>query len=374
MKDYMKKVLFSFTIFCVIAFCIEAASFFYLKKLNKKLDNSSLFTNKRGYSIRTPGTFRENKWGFLKGSYKYTVAKEGYRLGLRNNSPLLPKKDVYRIIMVGTSCTWGLSLEDYETWPTNLESLLVSIKPKSKARYEVLNFGKAGSVAKFWVKYYPDEVMQYNPDMVIIELGNNDMASKIWKHHNPNHKLKQFRDKNREIHFSPYGFFFLVIKKLFFNNLVREEDRIKNEVIANYDKINKERSYMNASLGKTKDEVEAFKESIRQLVKTIRSFNSGTKICFLVWPSFTNLEDEKAKELFAFHLILFKLPTETFLYHSRFVKKVIKELGRELGIETLIIKEQLRGIHYNDYVHTNGLGNKIIANEIYKLLLEKKLI
>lgn len=371
----MKKIIFSLIVICLIVSFTETASFFVLKQFSIKSDNVHLFTQKKGYSTRTPGTFSEASWGFVKGPYKYTVADEGYRVGIRNYSPLLAKRGIYRIITIGTSCTWGLSLENHETWPAYLEKELLTIKHDDPlSNFEVLNFGNAGSDTRFWLKYYQNELKKYNPNLVIIELGNNDMVGKLWERHNTENELAEFVSKNRQISFFPYGYTLLLINKLFINSLDKKKDKIKNETLKNYSKINRERNYLVPEMVKGEKSVEAFKQRIRKLVNIIRSFNSNTKICFLIWPMFTDLENEMAKELFAYHLTLFKVPTKAFILHAKSVENVLTELAGELNIENILIKNKLNETHYNDFTHTNSQGNEIIGNEIFKELRKRNLI
>lgn len=116
-------------------------------------------------------------------------------LGLRNEEVELPKPDnVYRILSLGESSTWGDRVESKQTYSKVLESIL-NKSPEgdqgSANRYEVINAGVGAYT--IWQSYVflKEKGIDLNPQMVIIYHQINDfLPSKIIDHHNYLYKVK----------------------------------------------------------------------------------------------------------------------------------------------------------------------------------------
>jgi lysophospholipase L1-like esterase len=100
----------------------------------------------------------------------------------------VPKPDnVYRIIAYGDSNTDGPVSMD---WSNELQKLL---EPRSNARrrYEVINAGVAGYSSYQGLQRFLQEVDKYEPDLVFVSFGWNDLAhalDKPDKHYQPRSK------------------------------------------------------------------------------------------------------------------------------------------------------------------------------------------
>ncbi len=81
------------------------------------------------------------------------------------------KDDVYRIVCMGNSCTFEIKIPGKNTYPIILENML---NENSKKRFEVINAGVPGYSSFQMLKYFKKSVVNYNPDMVIIQYGEND--------------------------------------------------------------------------------------------------------------------------------------------------------------------------------------------------------
>jgi len=81
-----------------------------------------------------------------------------------------PSPDVYRIIALGDSCTFGLWQMVY---PSLLERLLND--SGSSRRFEVINAGIEGYNSTFALGRIRDELLRYRPKLMIIYIGWNDL-------------------------------------------------------------------------------------------------------------------------------------------------------------------------------------------------------
>lgn len=97
---------------------------------------------------------------------KYTI--NGDSLNERYNYQTEKPKDVYRIITLGDSFTYGLSVSTSDNWTEILEDEL-NIKCKSNKfnKIEVINLGVDGYDIPYEVERYRIRGIKYNPDMVI---------------------------------------------------------------------------------------------------------------------------------------------------------------------------------------------------------------
>lgn len=94
-------------------------------------------------------------------------------LGFRGPEISLQKPPgVYRIVMVGDSCTFGLAGDDCP-YPAQLQGLLA--QPGRRFTYEVVNAGIEGYSSIYGLKLLEYRVFRLQPDMVMIYIGWNDL-------------------------------------------------------------------------------------------------------------------------------------------------------------------------------------------------------
>lgn len=92
--------------------------------------------------------------------------------------PVVAKK---RVACVGNSITENYALSDQDKYPSILQTLLGE-------DYEVKNYGIGGrTVLKkgnhpYWIEERYQEVLEWNPEIVIIKMGTNDGKPENWKH------------------------------------------------------------------------------------------------------------------------------------------------------------------------------------------------
>jgi lysophospholipase L1-like esterase len=85
----------------------------------------------------------------------------------------VPKPEgTYRVIALGDSCTFGTG-DPRNAYPHMLERLVTP--PKGWERIEVINAGIEGYNSEFALARLRDELLGYDPDMIIIYIGWNDL-------------------------------------------------------------------------------------------------------------------------------------------------------------------------------------------------------
>lgn len=85
-------------------------------------------------------------------------------------------ENVYRIIVIGDSFTFGLGVELNESYLKQLENILNS---KSKNyEYEVLNMGIPGYTTLQEISFLIEKGIKYNPNMIVLEYLSDDIMNK----------------------------------------------------------------------------------------------------------------------------------------------------------------------------------------------------
>jgi len=90
---------------------------------------------------------------------------------------ILKDEDCIRIVCLGDSTTEGYRLKLAETYPYILETLLN--KGRNSNKFEVINAGVAGYSSLQSLRYFKKRIMQYDPDIITLQLGLNDMRPAV---------------------------------------------------------------------------------------------------------------------------------------------------------------------------------------------------
>jgi hypothetical protein len=117
--------------------------------------------------------------------------------GFRDTEYELNKpEDIFRIIVLGDSFTFGHGVSDDETYPNQLEILLN--QPTQSVKYEVLNFAVDDYNAQQEFALLRTKGFAYNPDMIVIGFYYNDIEVKnLNPDQTKNGELKDVKQKNR---------------------------------------------------------------------------------------------------------------------------------------------------------------------------------
>jgi len=105
-----------------------------------------------------------------KGGEQYIYRDSSYTI---NNDTLHEVRDysiekpnnVFRLIALGDSFTFGLFVEDNENWPKQLEQILG--QECTKHKYEVINLGMEGYDIEYALERYKIRGQKYNSDLIL---------------------------------------------------------------------------------------------------------------------------------------------------------------------------------------------------------------
>lgn len=241
-------------------------------------------------------------------------------------------KDVYRIISLGDSRTFGWGLSESETYSGLLERLL---RNQFGNKFEVINAGvNAWSFAQMYI-YLRDIAMHYKPDMVLLADANlwsqfSEKSSKEFREK----MMMRVRLKNLLRRSAIYHFVIEVKLKKFYEKYrtrfipvdPKRDDHFKKEQKA--------------------DPNSFIEEQIVKICDLLIS--SNVKMLFIYIPG---------KKVVS----LIEKPT---------ILKIKEKVSKQYNIKLVNLTEDFRGTNHNFYlpgdsVHPNAAGNKMIANRIF---------
>jgi len=166
----MKKILFLiFT--CMLWFMAFAVIFELSCRIYESKDKGKKFefaVKVPFLEFRPPASVPERE----DQATKYTLNSFGFR---GRDFAREKQKGVYRIIALGDSCTFGVGVsDDSHTYPALLEKELnARIK---NMKFEVINAGVPGYLCLQSLISYIVELSDYNPDMIIVSIGWNELG------------------------------------------------------------------------------------------------------------------------------------------------------------------------------------------------------
>ncbi len=86
------------------------------------------------------------------------------------SEPVAERKEGFRVLALGDSCTFGVGVEDDETWPAQLQRMLREAGIVS----EVINAGVPGYSAFQGKRFLESRGLSLEPDLVLVSFGFND--------------------------------------------------------------------------------------------------------------------------------------------------------------------------------------------------------
>lgn len=100
-------------------------------------------------------------------------------LGLRSAEVTEPKPaGVFRILVLGDSVTFGWGLRGEDTYPSQLASLLATLRPNQ--RFEVINAGVSGYGTWQQASWLQDTGLDLQPDVIVVQTHLNDASDDLW--------------------------------------------------------------------------------------------------------------------------------------------------------------------------------------------------
>jgi len=100
--------------------------------------------------------------------------------------PVAEQKARFRILVLGDSCAFGLGVNDDQTWPAQLQTLI----QQSGFAAEVINAGVPGYTSFQGMKYLETEGLSLQPDLVVACFGFNDRD--VWASQSDYETYRQF--------------------------------------------------------------------------------------------------------------------------------------------------------------------------------------
>lgn len=85
---------------------------------------------------------------------------------------------VFRLIIIGDSCTYGVLTKNKDTYAYLLEAKLNSLH---RGTFEIVNAGVPGYSSLQGLRYLRNELIKYHPDMVLVGFGFNDLCEAVGK-------------------------------------------------------------------------------------------------------------------------------------------------------------------------------------------------
>ncbi len=142
----------------------EAVTPVVIRKHNLIFPTDTAFSQ---YYEPAPGNQYEDHPSWLPYSARYTINDDG--LNDENNHNVEKSPNVFRIITLGDSFTYGLYVNTSDSWPKQLEATLNKEMTSDCKwqRFEVLNLGVAGYDVPYIVERFKRTGRKYNPDLVI---------------------------------------------------------------------------------------------------------------------------------------------------------------------------------------------------------------
>jgi lysophospholipase L1-like esterase len=84
--------------------------------------------------------------------------------------PIPPRKDRFRILAIGDSCTFGLGVNDDQSWPSQLDQLLAH----NGYDADVINAGVPGYTSFQGKRFLETKGLSLSPDLIVACFGFND--------------------------------------------------------------------------------------------------------------------------------------------------------------------------------------------------------
>lgn len=129
-----------------------------------KEDDSEIRYLKENFCQTARSTIKNN----LSEEYRVCLNRDGFRD--RNFSVEKPENST-RVIALGDAVTFGIGVENNETWPSYLEK---DLQKRYGDSYQVLNFGFPFKSTKEEVIWFNRTSRKYDPDIVVLQYMPND--------------------------------------------------------------------------------------------------------------------------------------------------------------------------------------------------------
>lgn len=179
----MKKAIFFLVLTTIEVIAITFLTIFYYRANISVswIEKNSLIKNPSSkleyYYEPKPDTTLTNNLSFLGKNYNYSIDYNYNSDSLNQTKDVSPSKthNVYRIVTLGDSFTFGTNLNTKDTYPSQLENILNNQSPCSYKEFEVLNFGVPGYDIQYSTERFRLRGQKYSSDLVIWLVIEDDL-------------------------------------------------------------------------------------------------------------------------------------------------------------------------------------------------------
>lgn len=265
------------------------------------------------------------------------------------------KKNLFRIVAIGDSCVFGVGCSNgNSTFPVQLEKQL-SFR-NTNVHYEVINAGVPGYTTNQCLKFLNSELLDLDPDVIVVYCGWND----IWSYKNPYSNTAAsplLRSLSR-----------FMSKSLLFT-LFRDKLVTPARENIGYLLKNKKQSGTRPVHPLLKEQrMDFLKDNFSQMARVCKDHD--IKMIILTLPVSIRVDSYgKAKNNF-FPLLYWREGADGFFDMYLTVNSVIKSLDGVDGLKVVDIDDEFKNLPeqkinelFSDFVHPNDEGYALIAQD-----------
>ncbi len=275
--------------------------------------------------------------------------------GLRDyEHPRDKDPDVFRILVLGDSFTFGVGVNVEDSYPKLLETLLNQNPIGEGKKYDVINAGIEGYGTEQEYRYLEKLWNRYKPDLVLVGLYSNDIDDVMKGIPTAGSRFKLIRKF--------YFFSYLRVLQISLGTMFKD---IRTGFLQIYeDHYTPE---LENALQKTKEWLIKMRDF---------SYSHDAKTSIVIIPSCFEIDqfewETKGFERF--------YSDEFFNSNMTRFSEIFTEFGEMKDIPTLSLlpifrnSNKIRPLYFNNDIHWNTEGHKLAAESIYKFLEEKGLI
>jgi len=297
--------------------------------------------------------------------------------GFRSSSmkEIKKEKNVYRIFFLGDSTIAQMNLPENETSWKIIEEC--RNKNSNKIRFECINAGMNSMDSQTAVAIMAHELIHYDPDMVIIMLGINDLSSVfLQRRYDPFHKRRiayslPFRDILKELYKKSYTCIF--IKRNIFDRITNAS--YKEPELTKLEKLRAKWKKAQKKIFTDFPSINEFKKNIKSLIGITKTNN--IRICFLTQPSLysENMPEEQTDVTWCVNEEDSVTADVSTLYRGMNIfNEQIRVICRENNTEFIDIANKVpKDLRYFiDQCHYTPQGAELIARNIISYFEENE--
>jgi|GEM_PF-1391630 lysophospholipase L1-like esterase len=260
--------------------------------------------------------------------------------GIRDKEYTIQKdKNVFRILCLGDSSTFGYGVNLEDTYHSLLEDRLNREFGRTGIRFEVINAGVTGYTSSQGLAFYKLKGFKYKPDIVTFYFGINErvhhfyLSDKEIMHHNIPAQIKAAMEKSLLLKLQSYRFL-----RNFLVNIVGIR---KNAFRGRVPRVS----------------LADFQENILELDRLCKK--NGSRL-LLISPPLNKQKDPEGHVLINIEIAFYKALLKNVARDYQIPLIEIPEMTEESPLDTAPF--------FSDTVHPSPLGHRVIMEKLYQYL------